>query len=467
MLLAGCANLQPQGARVDRTAAEALAGAERFSAEPPAGAPAPTAADLQWWERFDDPALAGWVERALAANLEIAATAERTQQARALLREARANRLPQLVAQGELEWRLRGAGSGERSDRRLQPSAALALDVDLDPWGGLRAAQRAAAAGLLRSEELVHAARLAAAALAARAYLEWQLALHDQAVLQDTAALLREALRIVTVRVEAGISPLLDRDRAQTELASTEAQLAAAAVRAGQALAALQVAAGAPPRPGPLALTVAGGAPANAQPPRPLPSLAGRQPVVQPLDLLRLRPDLRAAEQALYVAAAEVGVAEAALLPRLRLPGVVALGATSSGAVFGLASATLAALLEATLFDGGARDARLDAARSRAREAEVAWRQAVQTALQQVEAALLARQGALARIESGTRARQAARAAQAQAETLYRVGLTNYLDVADAQRGALAAQRLLLQAQADAAVASVGVFEAMGVMPGR
>jgi outer membrane protein TolC len=91
----------------------------------------------------------------------------------------------------------------------------------------------------------------------------------------------------------------------------------------------------------------------------------------------------------------------------------------------------------------------------------------VQTALQQVEAALLARQGALARIESGTRARQAARAAQAQAETLYRVGLTNYLDVADAQRGALAAQRLLLQAQADAAVASVGVFEAMGVMPGR
>ncbi len=471
-LLAACAGLHPAEPPVSDLGARALADAPAFSAAALADAPVAQVADLRWWTRFDDPQLAEWVERALAANVDIAIAAERLEQARAQLQLAQADRRPKLTAQADLEWRIRnrasGSGSGDSGrDRRLQPGAALGLDMDLDLSGGLRAAERAAAAGLLREVERVDAVRLATAGLAARAVVEWRLALLEQRVLQDTVVLLRESLRIVTVRVEAGLSPVLDRERAQAELASTEAARAEAAVRAGQAFAALQVVAGLPPRPGPL--TIAIDAPAStrgtaADPFRSLPALSGTQPVVQPLDLLRLRPDIRAAEQSLRVAAAEVGVAQAALSPRLRLPGSIVFGATPSGAVLGLAGATLVAALEATLLDGGTRTALREAALSRWREAELEWRRTVLLALQQVEDALLSGQGALQRMEAARRSRDAARAALVQADTLYRAGLSTYLDVADAQRSALTGERLLLQAQADAALASMRAFEAMGLV---
>ncbi|MEJ7928358.1 efflux transporter outer membrane subunit [Ramlibacter sp. AN1015] len=465
VLCAGCSSLAPRPEPVSSAVATRdLALQAPFTAGE--GAPQATDADLRWWHRFDDPQLAAWVERALASNVEIAIAETRIAQARALLRAAQAARGPRVDAQADLTLRLRqGASAQQQRQRRLQPGAGLALEFDADPWGGLRLAESAAAAGVLRSAELREAARLGTAALAARGYIAWRLALHDHAVLGDNAAILREALRIARVRVEAGIAPVLDRDRAEAELASTQAAQAAAAVRAGQARAALQVLAG--ERPQALA------PPLVPQPDRrregerlePLPSLEGTQPVVQPLDLLRLRPDLRAAEQALVAAAAEVGVARTALLPRLRLPGAVVLGAAVGGGAFELVSATLAGLVEAPLFDGGAAQAQVQSARARAREAELVWRQSLLEALQQVESALLARQGALVRIDAARRSAAAARAAEAQAQTLYRAGLTGFLDVVDAQRTLQSSERLLLQARADAATASVDAFEALGLLP--
>jgi multidrug efflux system outer membrane protein len=198
----------------------------------------------------------------------------------------------------------------------------------------------------------------------------------------------------------------------------------------------------------------------------PMPSLQGPPAASRPVELLRRRPDLRAAEQGLIAAAADIGVAEADLRPRLRLPGSVVFGsALARGGAFELATATLAAVLDVTLYDGGAARAGLDAARSRAREAALAYRRTLLQALEQVESALVARDGAQARIDARQRASAAARAAEAQAQVLYRSGLTGYLDVVDAQRSALANQRALLQAQADAASAVVVAFEAMGLQP--
>jgi multidrug efflux system outer membrane protein len=267
---------------------------------------------------------------------------------------------------------------------------------------------------------------------------------------------------VVSIRVEAGISPVLDRDRAEAEVAGTEAEQAEAAVRIGQSQAALQVLAGERPAPG--ALRVSGTmAPAQAE--RKLPVLLGEQTVVRPLDLLRLRPDLRAAEQALIAAAADIGVAEATLRPRLSLPGSVVFGAAmGSGAVFELVSATLGAVLDVTLFDSGARAANVAGAQSVAREASLVYRRTLLQSLQQVESALVAQQGAQVRIAARERASAAALAAEAQSQILYRAGLAGFLDVVDAQRTARTNQRALLEAQGDAAAAAVLVFETMGLI---
>jgi multidrug efflux system outer membrane protein len=466
----GCANFGKQEVPERNAATRGISESDRFSGSQ--GAPEPAPGDLTWWRRFDDPAMAQWVERALAANVDIAIAGERVEQALALLRSARAQRSPFVGAQASTDINLKR----DRGERRVQPGAALTLDFDTDLWGGLRAAERAATAGVLRSEDLVQAARLSVAGLTARAYVEWRAALEDRRLLDDALALQGDALRVVSVRVDAGISPVLDRDRAQAEVADTEADRAAAGVRVTQALAALLVLAGEPPHSTTLR-TAALSAPAqtpsvkssydasSSWTDKGLPTLTGEQPVARPLDLLRLRPDLRAAEHALVAAAADIGVAEAALRPRLRIPGTLIFGAAAGGgSLLEVGSAIIAAVLDVTVFDGGAAAAGVDAARSRMREATQIYRQTLLEALQQVESALAAQQGARRRIDARARGITAARAAEAQAQTLYRAGLVGYLDVVDAQRSALANQRELLHAQADDAAASALAFEAMGLI---
>jgi NodT family efflux transporter outer membrane factor (OMF) lipoprotein len=455
-LLAGCAAVGDDSTPLPSAAYLGLTEADRYGAA--GDAPAATEADLRWWRRFDDPQLAEWVERALVASSDVALAQERLEEARALLRSAAAQRRPRLGAEAGATWNSRPRDG----DRRLQPEAALTLDLDL--WGGLAAAERSAAASERRAQHLAQAQRLAVAGLAARSYLEWRVALEDRRLLADGLALLREALRVVTVRVEAGLSPQLDRERALAELADTEAEHAAAGVRAGQSLAALQAVAGQRPQVAPLQATAAEmqGVPA----PITLPRLQGPQPAARPIDLLHQRPDLRAAEEALLAAYADVGVAQAALRPRLRLPARVAFGAVTGAGAFDYAGATLSAVLQLLLYDGGAARAGGVAAAPRARPAAIDHRRVLLQALQQVESALLAREGAQLRIEARGRAARSAEAATRQADTLYRAGLASFLELVDAQRSALDNRRQLAQAEADTATAAVTAFEAMGLIDG-
>lgn len=424
----------------------------RFEAAP-ADAPDAQLTDLRWWQRFDDPALASWVERALAQSPDIAVARERAEQARALLKQAGGQRGIQVDAEASVESRSRR----EVNQRSPDPSAALLFEWDADLWGGLRQAERSAAAAALRSEDLVQAARLSTAALTARAYVAWREALLEERLLTDALDLQAEVLRLVRVRVQAGLSPTLDLNRAEAEAASLAADAADAVVRVRQAGAALQVLAG--ERPGPLD----GGDALR------LPALSGAQPVVRPLDLLRLRPDLRAAGNALTATAADLGVARADLYPRLRLPGSITLTSSAlSGGVLNIVSASIAAVLDATLFDGGQRRAGVAVAESRMRESVEVYRQTLLQALQQTEAALVAASGARQRAQALERSHAAASAAVAQASVLYDNGLSGFLDVLDAQRSALDTRRRLLVARADGARQSIATFEAMGLIePGN
>ncbi|MCV0437158.1 MAG: efflux transporter outer membrane subunit [Hydrogenophaga sp.] len=448
--LLGCGTIAPQ---VEPPEAPTLGitAADRFAAAPDGGT-APTEADLRWWNRFNDPALAHWVERALANSPDTAIARERVVQAQALLRGTSARRSPLIGAQAAVDARSRRA-SGERA---LDPSAALTLDWDLDLWGGLRQAEQSAAASLLQAEDLAQAARLSVAGLTARAHVAWQEARLDEQLLADGLALQREVLRVVDVRVRAGLAPRLDLDRAQSEAATLEADAADAGVRVRQTAAALQVLAGV--RPQPMAGTTAQ-----------LPLLQGAAPVARPIDLLRLRPDLRAAERGLAVAAADLGVARADLYPRLRLPGAITLTSGGlGGGVLDIVTATLSAVLEVALFDGGERSASVDAARSRMAEAGEVYRQTLLQALQQAEAALVAAQGTATRMRALERGNAAALSAVEQARTLYANGLVGFLDVLEAQRSALDTRRALLRARADATRQAIATFEALGLIdPGE
>lgn len=447
MALAGCA-----GVPVAPPLSVGSEGGQRFHAAA-AEAPRPGPADLRWWRRFDDAALAEWVERALAANLDVALARQRGDEARALLRAAMAARAPSLTAGARIDADSRAGSDG----RRIEPSLTLAFDWDADPWGALHWTERSAAASALRADHLLQAARLSTAALTARAFLAWREAGQAEVELARAIALQQDIARVVQVRVDAGLSPQLDALRARGEVAAAEAGAVSAAEATRAAARALQLLAGA--RPGvPLASSLA---PASKPP---LPQLHGALPLVLPADLLRLRPDLRAAEQSLRAAEAGLGAAEAARLPTLRLPGVLTLGTSGGGALLAQLSASVAASLAAPLFDGGRLDAERDVAQSRVQQALLAYRQTLQQALAEVEAALDATAASQQRISAQQRALQQADLAVTQSQALYTAGLAGFGDVLDAQRSALERRQALLRMQGDAARANVATFEALGLI---
>jgi NodT family efflux transporter outer membrane factor (OMF) lipoprotein len=458
-LLAACAG-PPTVAPPGLPPGAPLTAHDRFHAAP-AGAPRPAEADLRWWRRFDDPALADWVERALAANPDLQRAGQRAAEARALLRGAMAARGPSLGAEARIDADTRPAGD----TRRVSPSLSLRFDWDADLWGGLASQERAASARALAGEHRVQAARLSTAALTARAYLGWRESLLSEDLLMDAIALQREIARLVQLRVDAGLSPRLDALRARGELAATEAAAAEAAEASRAAARALQQLAGEWPG-APLSTAEPVQAPVRAllQAPAPLPRLQGAAPLTLPVDLLRLRPDLRAAEQDLRATQAERDVADAARRPSLRLPGVLTLGSTGGGAVLGTLAASVAAVAAAPLFDGGQRKAERDAAQTRVRAAELVWQSTLLQALSDVEAALTAAESNRRRQAAQGRALAQADEAVQHARTLYTAGLAGFGDVLDAQRSALERRQALLRMQGDAARASVSIFEALGLV---
>lgn len=434
---------------------------------------APTEADLQWWERFDDPLMTKWVERSLSGNLDIAIAYERVDQAAAALRSAQGGLRPRVDgrAQAGASYR-RGDQSGRittQSGTQINSqtgsrnnsttgsaSTGLQFDWALDLWGGLRQAERAAAASLMQQRDLVQATRLATAGLAARSYLAWREAQREQALLEHTLRLREETQRVVAVRVDVGLAPPLDLVRARSDLATVQAELDEVAARVKQTELALFILAGERP--------VATSSSPDTMPD--LPVLDKPAPTPRPIDLLRLRPDVRAAERALIVASANVGVAQSALYPQLRLPGELLLTATGlgTGSVVTTLTAGLSSVLSIPLLDGGQRAADVSAAQSRAREAALVYRRTVLEALEQAEAALLASRAVRSQLTARRAAAEASDASLEQVRTLYTEGLTDFLDVLEVQRTWLLNQRDLMRTQGDAARADIALFEAMGLI---
>jgi len=454
LLLGACGQLPKAPVLPDAPPAVGVSADARFFAAH-SDAPLPGPQDRTWWQRFDSPALSFWVERALVQNLDLTLAASRVAEARALLRSAQGARGLSLDADLRLTARQPAGSSG----RRVEPTAALSLAWDADLWGALRWDEAAAGARLQQAAQLTQAARLSVAALTARAFVGWQEARLDAVQIKASIALQREVARIVQIRVDAGLSPPLDAQRARGQLAATEAAAVDAAARVDDTARALQLLAGDPPG-GPMPAAGGAGGVDTAQ----LPTLQGAAPVVWPVDLLRLRPDLQAAEQAWRAAVADTGAVAAARRPSLRLPGLLTLGSTTGGALLGQVTASLAAALAVPLLDGGQRDADRAAALAREQAAAIGLQQAVQQALGEVEAALRATESGRARLAAQTRAVQEAEASVDQARTLYTAGLAGFLDVLDAQRSALERRQTLLRMQGDAARASVATFEALGLI---
>jgi multidrug efflux system outer membrane protein len=414
-------------------------------------------AELAWWELFQDETLQGLIRIALEENKDLKIAVARVAQARAQLGVTRAAQVPEITG---------GAAAGrervsERAHRPL-PAAVppeedvfetrLDLTFELDLWGRLRSATRAARAELLASEEARRTVTITLVGDVAQAYFELRALDLELEIGRRTLASRDDFLRIVRLRVQQGVATELDVRRAEGERAATAATIAGLARRIEETENRLSTLVGRNPG------AIPRGRDLTAQP------LPPAIPPGLPSALLERRPDIRQAEHQLVAANARIGEARAAFFPQISLTGMFGLESVALSDLFtGPARLwRLGPAMTLPIFDAGRNRARLAAAEARTEEAILTYRRAVEQAFREVEDALVAhRQAAEVRREQEVQHAAAERGLQL-ARLQYLNGTATYLDVLDAQRELFAVETELARTRREQLTAVVRVYKALG-----
>lgn len=440
--------------------------------------PAGAAVDPQrWWSTFGDRQLDGLIDRALKGNPDIAIAASRVRQARLQEIAARSQGLPSVNASASpshiefsknagLSQIARAFGGGTGGDTGSPGGIALpgsgittysvGFDAswELDLFGGVRRSTEGARA---RTEAAIWSKRDAAVTLAAevaQAYFALRLDQAQIATIESEIVRQRRALDIAANIAKVGLVPPIDVTRQRASITSTEARAEPVRADVEVRMHALAILLGEPPA----ALMTELAAPSTAS--LGVPTI----PAGLPSDLLRRRPDIRAAERELAASTADIGVAVADLYPKFSLTGIGQLISTALGNLFSGDSLQLTAsgAAQFPLLDWGRRKATVKAREEDREQAYLRYRSTVLQALRDVEdplaqiAAERRRNAALQR--AVTDAQSSAKAAESQ----YRTGFVAQNTVLNAETDVLTAREQLVASDAQLRQLTVALFKALG-----
>ena len=369
--LAGC-TLGPNYQRPPVTTPDQFYGASR-SAE------AASLADQAWWDVFQDPTLRSLIEEALRNGYDARIAAARVEEARAQYGIAGSQRLPNVDYQA-------GYGAGhiskfatpsDKTGSLIVANANVSWEIDL--WGRIRRLNEAARAEYLATEEGRRGVMLSLVSEVAAAYFglreldaQLDIARRNTAAFQDTYDLFDR-------RLKGGTASGLETSRADASLANVAAQIPllerAIAAKENQ----VNLLLGRIPGPIPRGATLAD----QSVPPS--------IPAGLPAALLLRRPDVRAAEQELIAANANIGVAQAAFYPTLSLTGF--LGGQSPDLANLLGSGktwTITAGFLGPIFNAGRLRNQQRVALAQFDEARLQYEQGITNALGEVSTSLVA-----------------------------------------------------------------------------
>jgi outer membrane protein, multidrug efflux system len=411
-----------------------------------------------WWDLFGNADLKRLEELASGANLDLKAAFARLEQARASVNVARADLFPQadlnpsIIRERDSFNKPADGHSARTSPTYNTFTASLEAGWELDLWGRIRRLVESARAGLAARTDDLAAMQLGIQAEVAADYFGLRALDTEYDLIERTAAAYRRSFELTATRRKGGVASDLDVAQAETQLRTAEAELPALRLERTKLVHALA--------------TLCGHAaigfelsPEHADLPVP-PNV----PMSLPSQLLERRPDIAAAEQRMAAANAQVGVAQGAFYPSVRLNGLAGFQSVDAATWFDWPSRLWAAgpTLDLPLFTGGRNRARLALARASYDETVANYRQTVLTAFQDVQDQLAAQQLLKDQLEAEAAALSAAQRALEIANNRYKSGLVSYLEVAIAQGVELGHQRIVVQLQGQKLLAAVGLIKALG-----
>lgn len=423
-------------------------------------------ASARWWEGFNDPLLNQLVETSLQNNFDIASAAARVKEARAqlALSETGDSLLLELDASVSGQNSDRNAsgnnasngntsGTNNRDERNALLGLGFTLPIDLA--GRVDEQVRAAAANLMAEQAGLRARIIAISTAVAQEYLLLRGNQKQLAMLRESVELQEKTLAIVQARFESGLSPELDVRRAETSVETLRASIAPLEQSLQDSRHRLATLSGQFP----------GAYEQLLRPEGELPAYRLGIPTRLPFQIVQARPDVQIAQARFVQAAAEVGLAQADFYPSIDLLGSIQIGSTAinSNPASSILIGSLAAVLNQVIYDGGARNARLDAAEARAEGALADYEQVLRVVIQEVESALNAIDSSSERQIALGKAVVSSKRSFEQADALYQLGLVSFLDVVDAQRVYANAEQALATEQTNYATLIAGLFRALGV----
>ncbi len=425
--------------------------------------PAMTAAPARddWWRLYDDPTLDGLIRQALAENNELEAAAANLRAVRATLNETRGARLPRLSASGSAIYSRQSAGSippggpaltGPQDEVETYDTG-LDVSYEIDLWGRVSAAIRAARADADATQAAVDILRVSVAAETARAYADACSANARIAVAERTIELQSNTVDLTRRLLEAGSGNGLDTARARSALESSRATLPPLRAQRDGALFRLA--------------TLTGRTPAEASEAartciRP-PQLSQPIPVGDGATLLARRPDVRQAERRVAAAAARVNVAVANLYPTITLGGSFGATAMDIGDLGDSENArfSLGPLITWSFTNPGVSRARVERADALTEAALAIFDQTVLVALQETETALTAYANELERRSALQAARDQAATAARLSRLRFDAGADSFLTVLDSERTLAAADDQLAASDALVTTYQIALFKAL------
>jgi multidrug efflux system outer membrane protein len=416
-----------------------------------------TAVDTGWREYFADARLQQLIAAALENNRDLRTAVLRIEEARAQYNIQSADRLPNLNA-SFADTRSKTpaflASSGKSTIAERYDVGVSVSSFELDFFGRVKSLNDAALATYLATEEARSAAQIALVSQVAQAYYTERAYAEQYALAQQTYEARARTYKLTQQRAEAGASSRLDLRSNETLMETARAAALALARQRAQAENALTLLVGQAP-----ATAASGALPSDWQI-----DFMTAIPTGLPSDLLTRRPDIRAAEQRLKAANANIGAARAAFFPRISLTAAVG---SSSPALHGLfdsgsGSWSFAPQLTLPIFDAGRNRANLTLAEVRKNIAIADYEKTIQTAFREVADALAARDY-LGEQEAAQRAVQEAQADRLKLLQLrFDNGVASSLDVLDAQRELFSAQQSLVQARLLRTTSAIDLYRTLG-----
>jgi NodT family efflux transporter outer membrane factor (OMF) lipoprotein len=423
-------------------------------------AQAESLADLKWFEVFKDEELQGLMKSALKQNYDLRDAVARVEEARANLGVARSNQIPQASVSGDLELtRLSRDGSlplpatfVPNQNRNWGQGSLNLLSFEVDLWGRLRRSTEAARANLLNAEENRKAVVTTLVSDVATNYFNLLQLDYELEISQRTLDTRRDSLRLVQYRQGGGVATLLDLRQAEQLVRSAAQTIPALEQQIEQTENQINLLLGQNPG------EVIRGRKFVEQ------ELPPEVPAGMPSSLLERRPDIRAAEDALVAANANIGVAKAAYFPQLSLSGLLGGQSTQLSSLFSGPHSAWSFIPQVSqpIFSAGRLKSNVKLAEAERDSALIQYQKSIQTAFSDVSNALIAHQRT-----RESRVEQEALVTALQDRTRlayvrYRGGVDTQLNALDADRDLFQAELALAQIRLNELLSVVQLYKALG-----